>query len=152
MSARWRNALAMLVLVAVPVLASCSGRTPTAAGGGVHVHEPATVTDIGHGGLHRIALSAQGARRIGLQTAPVRAGASGAALEVPTAAVIYKEDGSTWVYLETAPLTFQRAAVTVARTMGTSTELSSGPPPGSVVVTVGVAELRGAEDGVPGEQ
>jgi hypothetical protein len=147
MSARRLSATLLVIVVTAALLTACqrAGTTENAAANA----EPATVTRLG-GGLSRITLSASGAQRIGLQTAKVRT--AGTATVVPTAAVFYREDGSTWVYRQTAPLTFERAGVTIARVAGSATYVSSGPAPGTVVATVGVAELRGAEDGVPGEQ
>jgi hypothetical protein len=48
-------------------------------------------------------------------------------------------------------LTYVREEVTVADIDGDSAILSSGPDVGAVVVTVGAAELLGAENGVAGE-
>ena len=92
--------------------------------------------------------------RIALATGTVTLAKAGGApmLRVPAAAVFYRPDGSTWVYARRARLTFERARVVVQRVVGSAAELSAGPHPGTVVVTVGVAELRAVEDGVPGEQ
>jgi hypothetical protein len=140
--------LAALALVLCALVAACSRTTAAeqASNG-----EPAKVTAIGEGGLHRITLTAEGARRIALATGTITQ-SDGSVLAVASAAVFYEADGTTWVYERTAPLTFQRARVTISRVDGATTELSAGPSAGTVVATVGVAELRGAEDGVPGEQ
>ena len=85
-----------------------------------------------------------------LETAQVQV--VGGMTQVPTDAVFYREDGSTWVYVRTARLTFERFRIAIARVSGTTTYVTSGLAADSVVATVGVAELRGAEDGIPGEQ
>lgn len=121
--------------------------------------DPAVVTSVaGAGNLHQIRLNADAASRIGLKTDTVRdltsAGAKSGSVRLTTvdfAAVLYDKDGATWVYSETGKLTFQRKAVTLIRVDGDRAVLSSGPAVGSAVATVGAAELRGSEDGVPGE-
>jgi hypothetical protein len=119
--------------------------------------DPASVAAIdGPGGLHSIQLSPDAASRIGLKTDKVRplaAGQVGGAglLVVDMAAVLYDQDGATWVYGQTEPLTFQRMPVVVSRVDGNLAVLLSGPPVGTAVATLGAAELRGSEDGVPGE-
>jgi hypothetical protein len=110
----------------------------------------------GPGNLHRISLSVDAARRIGLRTEAVRllppTTQSAQRLVVPLAAVLYDPDGVTWVYAQTAPRTFQRNRVVVVGVVhDTLAILRSGPSPGTEVATVGAAELRGSEHGVPGE-
>ena len=148
MSVRRITASLSIMLVAAALLTACqrAGTTENAAANA----EPAKVTKLSNG-LSRITLSPLGAKRIGLATGQVQA-AAGTTMQVPTAAVFYREDGSTWVYVRTARLTFERARVTIERVAENLTYISSGPTVGSVVATIGVAELRGAEDGVPGEQ
>jgi hypothetical protein len=115
---------------------------------------PAQVAPVDGAGVSRVTLTAEAAGRIGLQTTPVQmvstpgAGAPNAA--VPMAAVIYARDGSTWVYTSSAPLTYVRQRVTVARVTGDVALLQAGPAPGTAVVTVGAAELLGSEYGVEG--
>ena len=183
---RW---FAVLLLVC-GVSAGCARSAATEEIGG----DPAVVTPVkGPGNLHRIQLSADGAKRIGLQTDTVRTvpataqelaanaqkggagtqrvpasaqkggagtqkvpasaqkGGAGTQLVVANAAVLYDQDGATWVYAETGPLTFRRVRVTISGTNGDLAILSSGPAVGTTVATVGAAELRGSEDGVPGE-
>lgn len=64
---------------------------------------------------------------------------------IPYASVIYDTTGATWVYLNTEPLTFVRHPVMVDSIKGDQAFLSEALPSGSSVVTVGVAELYGAE-------
>jgi hypothetical protein len=152
MFAQIRCRVAALVLVAGLSVAGCTSNPATESDAGT---EPATVTAIdGSDNLHQVRLTEDAARRIGLSTKTVSAAtAKGAvrALSVAAGAVLYDQNGQTWVYLQSAPLTFHRARVEVQRIDGDVALLRSGPPAGSVVATVGAAELRGAEEGVPGE-
>ncbi len=67
---------------------------------------------------------------------------------IPYAAVLYDPQGKTWTYTNPGPLTFVREPITVDRIEGDKAFLSDGPAPGTLVVTVGAAELFGAETGV----
>jgi len=68
---------------------------------------------------------------------------------VPYAAVIYDVNGGTWVYTkEPNALSFVRQSITVDYIEGDLAFLIEGPPVGTEVVTVGGAELYGAETGV----
>ena len=95
----------------------------------------------------RETLSEDAAKRLDIQTAAVRdAEVNGAKRTViPYAAIIYDTEGATWVYLNSEPLTFVRHPVTVDDIKGDQAFLSEALPAGSAVVTVGVAELYGAE-------
>lgn len=66
---------------------------------------------------------------------------------VPNSAVIYDPKGQTWVYINPEPLVFVRHAVSVDYVDGDRVVLSDGPAPGTMVVTVGGAELLGTEYG-----
>lgn len=70
---------------------------------------------------------------------------SGKQKVVPYSAVYYDARGQAWVYVSTAALSFVRQPVTVDRVAGDLAVLSSGPQPGTVVATVGVSLLYGAE-------
>ncbi len=77
--------------------------------------------------------------------------ASGTTLRkiVPYAAVIYDVHGGTWVYTkEPSALSFVRQSITVDYIEGDLAFLMEGPAVGTEVVTVGGAELYGAETGV----
>jgi hypothetical protein len=149
-------AVAGLVVAGVIVagLAAACTREPTVEAG---VAAPVRVEALHGTDLHRVRLSAEAAGRLGVRTAPVRvepAGGGGAAgggaarTAIPYAAVLYDRDGGTWVYTNPAPLVFVRHRVTVERIEGRTAVLSLGPAPGTPVVTVGAAELFGAEFGV----
>ena len=140
-----RNWLVMGLIAASVMLVGCEQTHAESA-----ADKPAQVTPIQGTNLSRVVLSARAAERIGIATAAATA-AGGAAISVPLAALVYDRDGSTWVYTTTAPLTYVRQRVTVARITGDVVVLQPGPPAGATVVTVGAAELLGSEYGVAGE-
>ena len=114
-------------------------------------YHPATLEESGQKGIMKVTLDARAAERIGLETAPLReemvtlAGNSAMRKVVPYGALMYDKKGATWTFTSPQPLVFVRAAVTVQDIEGDRVILSEGPPPGTVVVTVGAAELMGAE-------
>jgi ABC-type oligopeptide transport system substrate-binding subunit len=141
---RWT--FAVLVL-AVLLLAACSPSSSGAASS-----EPAVVVEKNEEtGLSRLTLSAKAAERLGIATASVidRQGGGGRTV-VPYSAVVYDPSGETWAYTNTDGLTFVRQPITVERIEADLAVLSAGPPIGTLVVTVGVAELWGIETGVGG--
>ncbi len=93
--------------------------------------------------VKRVIFTPEGARRIGLRTEAVhgRAGHS----VVPYAALIYDAEGHTYVYASPKARTFVREAVSVDRIAGGRVHLTRGPAAGTAVVTVGAAEVYGAE-------
>ncbi|MDP9467848.1 MAG: hypothetical protein M3P32_03800 [Chloroflexota bacterium] len=109
--------------------------------------EPIDGTD-----LARITVSERAAERLAIHTEPVRdeprAGQRRAV--VSFAAVVYDADGNTWAYIASQPLVFTRQAITVDFIDDGDAVLTDGPSPGTKVVTVGAAELYGAETGVGG--
>lgn len=99
-------------------------------------------------GLKTLTLSAHAAQRLGVQTAAVADRGSGTV--IPYASVIYDATGGTWAYTTSEALVFKRAAIAIEDIAGDDAILSDGPPAGTSVVTVGAAELYGAETGVGG--
>ena len=69
-------------------------------------------------------------------------------LIVPYAAVIYDVNGETWVYTNPEPLVFIRQIISIDYIEGDLAFLTEGSSAGTNVVTVGGAELYGAETGV----
>ncbi len=67
---------------------------------------------------------------------------------IPYAAVLYDPEGATWAFTNPKPLLFVRQAIKVDYIVGELAVLLEGPPSGTAVVTVGAAELFGAEIGV----
>ena len=66
-------------------------------------------------------------------------------LVVPFGAVLHDIHGGQWVYENSAPHTYVRRRVQVARLAGTDAVLATGPAPGAKIVTDGSAELFGTE-------
>lgn len=98
-------------------------------------------------GLSELTLTAQAAKRLGIETLPVRniTVAGNPRPVVPFSAVVYDPDGVAWAYTSTGPLAFVRQRLTVDRVAGGVAVLSGGPKVGTEVVAVGAAELFGAE-------
>ena len=67
---------------------------------------------------------------------------------LPYSALIYDLNGDTWIYVSPEPLVFMRHPVTVEYIEGDRAILSDGPPVGTIVATVGVPELYGADTGI----
>lgn len=99
-----------------------------------------------------VTLTEKEAQRLGIETTEVWeeqvVPSGGTRKVVPYAAIIYGLHGETWLYTNSEPLTLVRQKITVERIAGDMAILSEGPPPGTKVVTVGVAELYGVETGV----
>ena len=106
-----------------------------------------TVEKIVGSELKRVTLTAKAAERLDIKTGKTATDASGA-MTAPYAALVYDGNGKTWVYTNPEPLVFVRASVVVASIKGQSAILKEGPPAGTNVVVVGVAELYGAESGI----
>lgn len=68
-------------------------------------------------------------------------------LAVPASALLYDIHGDTWVYENTAPKGFTRRRVEVRFVEGDEAILARGLQAGAKIVTVGAAELFGAEFG-----
>ena len=148
---RWRGTCrrvappgAVLAVLALATLTGCgrAGEAPASA------YEPANVTTLSGSDLKQVTLTEEAARRVDLRTVPVRR--SGSASVIPYAALIYDGKGASWVYTSSEPLTFVRVAVVVSSIDGDSALLTTGPTEGTPVVTVGAAEVYGAELGIAG--
>ncbi len=75
-------------------------------------------------------------------------GDGGPQLVVPVAALLYGLNGETWIYISPEPLQFLRVPVVVDYIKDDMVVLVDGPPAGTKVAIVGVAELHGADTGV----
>lgn len=103
----------------------------------------ASIEAVAGSDVSTVTLTDLGAKRLGVATVPVQAGPGG--LVIPFTAVVYGADGSTWTFTNPSGTSYVRAAITIAEIDGGNAILSSGPPVGTAVVTVGIAELVGAE-------
>jgi hypothetical protein len=139
---RDRRWIVIAPLAAVLLLPACRDLASEESGG----YEPATVEPIKGTEFSRVTLTADGARRIGLETTHVVD--AGGATVVAESAVWIDEHGDQWVYAVTEPLVYVRKAIVVDRFENGEALLSKGPAAGTEVVSVGVAELIGSEFGV----
>lgn len=136
--------LMLVALCVVSLLLAACAPAPAAKSG---TEKPAKLEKLGAGQPARVILTESGAKRLDLKTAPVRDAVAGGTQRtaIPYAAILYDNQGKTWTYTSLAALTFVRQPITVERISGDEAILSAGPSSGTQVVTVGVAELYGAE-------
>ncbi|HZA86365.1 MAG TPA: hypothetical protein VE466_05760 [Acidimicrobiales bacterium] len=139
-SARERWLITLLALAALAP-AACSESAGGGASGG---DAAATIQEVDGTDLVRVTLAPGAAERLGLEMGVVRQVPDGGTA-VPYAAVVYDPNGDTWVYTSPKDRTFVREPITVTSISGEEAFLSSGPEIGTEVVTVGTAELYGAE-------
>jgi hypothetical protein len=131
--------LVAALIVAALAVSACGGSSSSESGG-----EPATVEPVKGTDLNRVTLTAEAAKRLGIQTAQVRQhGARRTA--VPYGAIVYNADGSTFAYTSPEPRVYVRAPISVDRIDGGEAILAKGPPVGTAVVTIGSQELYGSE-------
>jgi hypothetical protein len=112
--------------------------------------EPAHVEKVRGTDLKQITLTEKAIERIDLRTDKVReqkvSRSDSPRIVVPYSALIYDPHGKTWVYTSTKqPRTFIRHEVDIDYIEGDIVVLNEGPPVDSLVASVGVAELYGAE-------
>ncbi|MEA2303617.1 MAG: hypothetical protein QOH43_897 [Solirubrobacteraceae bacterium] len=143
---RWCTAILVL---AAPALASCAGSStfddaPAADAG------PARVEAVKGSDAPRLVLSAQAARRLGIRTTAIVTEQRGGRKRevVPFSAVLYDAHGGAFTYTSPKHLVFVRRPIRIASISGRVATLRAGPPPGTMVVTVGAPELLGTEYGV----
>jgi hypothetical protein len=130
--------LLVLVLLLVTFALAACGPSHTST----ETISPSTVIDIKGSDLKQVILTEKAAERLGVETVSVNA------LVVPYSAVIYDTEGRAWVYTNPEPLTFIRAQIAIDYIEGDQVFLAQELQTGAPVVTVGVAELYGAETGV----
>lgn len=134
------RSVAVVLAIATVLLAACGQESAEAAPEAAAV----TVTEVDGSDLHRVTLSEGAAERLGIETAAVTADG------IPYSALLYDASGATWTYTNPEGLVFVRELVEVERIDGDVARLASGPATDTRVVTVGAAELWGAETGVGG--
>ncbi|PNI08912.1 hypothetical protein CXX84_10080 [Arthrobacter sp. AFG7.2] len=140
----WKRRLFGVLVIAClaggPV-AAC-GEVPEAAPAATGL-EAATLEEVEGQDVSRITLTEKAAERLGVTTGAVETVEG--KLQVPYSSLIYDASGGTWVYTNPEPLVFIREPVAVERIEAPTVKLASGPQPGTKIVTVGAAELLGAE-------
>ncbi len=144
---RGHRSPAVAVLLAAVALSACGTHPAEFNNEAASDEGPSRVEEVKGSDLARVHLSARAAQRLGIETATVRA-APDAPLAVPYAALLYDALGQAYTYTSPSRLTYVRQPVTVRSIVHRMALLSDGPPLGTPVVTVGVAELLGVETGV----
>jgi hypothetical protein len=129
--------LSLFLILASLLLPAC-GPKPTTT----EKINPVTLEEIEGSELKRVILTDKAAERIDVQTDAV------SGMVIPYAAVIYDIEGNTWIYTNPAPLTFVRAPIEIDHIEGDQAFLSQALESDAPIVTVGVAEIYGAETGV----
>ena len=143
-----------LLLLAPAVVTGCT--EVSEAGSSSSAGEPISIEVIDESsGLSRLTLTQLAAERLDVTTKQVSeerltrdSGARRTYQVVPYSSIIYDPEGTTWVYVSPESLAYEREQIAVAFIDGDTAALSDGPPTGTDVVTVGAAELYGAELGV----
>jgi hypothetical protein len=111
-----------------------------------HTEHPSEVEEIEGSEFSRVVLTEKAIERIDLQTSVVsEIRNSEPRLIVPYSSIIYGPEGQTWLYTSPEPRTFVRYTIDIDYIVGDQVFLKVGPPVGTTVVTVGVAELYGTE-------
>lgn len=140
---RWMVATAVIAIAGLQ-LSACQQHT-----GKSNAEPPAQVERIEGTEFSRVILTEKAIQRIDLKTDQVReknvSGSTSSRKIVPYSALIYDPHGGTWIYTSPAPRTFVRHKVQVDYIEGDVAVLSDGPPTGTEVASVGVAELYGTE-------
>jgi hypothetical protein len=119
-------------------LSACSDTSEEQAG-----EEPASVEPIKGTDYNTITLSAEAADRLGIKTGTISE--KHGRKVIPYDAVSYTPNGGAFTYTSPEERTFVRRSITVQTVRNGEAILSHGPPAGTSVVTVGNAELFGAE-------
>ncbi|MHA7223867.1 hypothetical protein ACX80S_16345 [Arthrobacter sp. RHLT1-20] len=117
---------------------------PAAVSASVSLDDPAKVEKNATTGIAKLTLTEKGLERLELKSDTVKPG-TGTDVLLPYASLLYDANGKTWVYTNPAPRVYQRQAVTVTKVESGVVTATAGPPAGTAVVTVGAAELFGAE-------
>lgn len=128
----------MALMLAVLALPACKEASEASS----EEPEPYTVEPIEGTDQVAVLLTEDGVERIGLETT-TSDGSS-----VPESAIWIDTEGLEWVYTNPESGRFVREQVTVERYEDGVATLAEGLPPGTQVVTVGVAELIGSEFGI----
>ena len=107
---------------------------------------PSVVEDIEGSDFSRVTFTERAMERIGVQTAAViEINDSPPKKVVPYSALLYGPEGQTWVYTSPQSRVFVRYTVDVDYIEGDKVFLNDGPSVGTLVATIGVAEIYGAE-------
>jgi hypothetical protein len=137
--------LGCVVAIMVAISTGCAEIESTTA----EPYEPAALETPGPGQPARVILTEEAVDRVALQTTEVKM--LGKDHAVDHAALVFDKAGKPWVFTVVAPRTYVRAAIGIKDVQDNLVILSSGPPAGTQVVTIGAIELWGAELGIAGK-
>ena len=143
--ARKLKEIARLTFAALTLL-TCSPVVVMAADTSKRGEAPVHIEAIVGSKLKSLKLSEKAAKRLDIQLAPILE-QTGRKLS-PYSAIVYDLNGVAWLYTSQEARTYVRHRVVVDSIAGDIAYLKDGPPAGTMVVTVGVSELYGAEKGV----
>jgi hypothetical protein len=136
-------------LVAMAVIAGLQLTACQKHGASHHAEHPAEVKKIEGTDLSTVTLTEKAMQRLDVKTDQVREASVKRSTSprpvVPYSSLIYDQKGQTWVYTSPQPRTFVRHKIDVDYIDGDVVILKDGPPAGTVVASVAVAELYGAE-------
>ncbi len=143
MELRFKNlwTVAVLILGSALLLMGCTG----AAASGTDTakkDKPLQIEEVAGSKYDHLRLTDRAVERLDLQTVPA------GELTVPYGALIYGLHGETYIYISPEPLLFVREPVKLDHVDGDTVYLTEGPASGTAVVSLGAAELYGAEKGV----
>lgn len=140
---RWL--VAVLLILAALHLTACTQATVEAT-----KTEPALVEPIEGTELNRLTLTEKAVERLDIQTDVVREEQVNGEqrMVIPYGAVLYDLNGGTWAYTSPESRVYVRQPITVEYIEDDMVVLTDGPPLGTAVVTVGAAELYGADTGI----
>lgn len=134
------------LLLALPAFAAGGGNSGYVSDAPVPWH-----METNEAGDNVIALIDHAKERLDLQTVAVTGPENKlgikVGLSVPYQSLIYWADGTTWVYGLTEEGDYSRMEIVVDYIKDDWVALKKGPAPGTMIVTIGAAELFGAETG-----
>lgn len=141
---RW---LAGAMLLASVLFAGCKSQGVGPEEAAADEAPPATVVHGEGSQPSKVTLTEAAMKKIDVQTALVKDQTVNGATRVviPYGAVLYDADGDTWTYTNPEPRVFVRCHISIDSIEQGQVVLAEGPPRGAAVVTVGAAELFGAE-------
>jgi hypothetical protein len=142
-----KNFLMAISLIIISLLLSACAERPEENEG---KEESATVRPVEGMKVSSVTLTEDAIKRLDIQSARVYdEQISGKKRKViPYAAVLYDPEGDAWVFTNPEPMVFVRQSIKIDYIKNDRAILFEGPPSGTAVVTVGAAELFGAEIGV----
>lgn len=129
----------VVALVATSLQLAACGKAPVKREAG----HPAEVEAIPGSDVKKVTLTERAGQRLDLKTDQVRE--QRGQRVVPYSALIYDPEGRTWVYTSPSDRTFVRQEVEIDRIVGQMAVLKTGPPTGTVIASMAVAELYGTE-------